>query len=330
MPTPPDQNIPRIRLPVWKWKQPQKGAGQQQPASQAVAPPPTGPQEKTYIIPPYSFSLNFGPFKGHPVSWTGVSAQDLPWAKTTSKVFSWVAAGLDTAALAVSVWDVGASLDLTKATPTAGAVAATYIGGAGTLAVNLADIFGGNTGVVSDGQHMTGIAYGRDSIVAGRNFALGTAAAWAADAFGPGVGTVFGVGGVYVAASQLDYHARGLASGEDGGKVVFRSVTDGAAWSEAWHEVTGHWAAEPELKAAGAAVIGQGLSAVQSAEEAINKGVSAVQSGVDAAGKGISAAGEQLREAAERLGHSAPATPVEPSFKGDGGRSGGSGASGES
>ena len=96
------------------------------------------------------------------------------------------------------------------------------------------------------------------------------------------------------------------------------------------YEVTGHWAAEPELKAAGAAVIGQGLSAVQSAEEAINKGVSAVQSGVDAAGKGISAAGEQLREAAERLGHSAPATPVEPSFKGDGGRSGGSGASGES
>jgi hypothetical protein len=319
--TSPEENLPPIHLPGWPTHTPASNEGTSPTASTTTAP-----NEKVYIVPPFSFSFNFGPFKGHPFSSTGFSAKDLPWADKASKVFSWLAAGLDAASLALSVWDLGASVDPTRATPTAGALAATVVGASGALSTNLADIFGGNTGWVCDSDRLTGYAIGRDSLVADRNLVLGTAAAWAADAAQPGLGTAIAVGGVYVAASQLDYDVRGLVNHEGGGSVVFRSVTDGAAWNEAWHEVTGHWAAQSELTAVGAAAIGQGQAAVQSAADAIHRGVSAVQSGAETAGKAV---GEHLREVAERLGHSAPTAPPEPGFKGGGGRSGGGGASSE-
>jgi hypothetical protein len=160
---------------------------------------------------------------------TGFSFQDVPWADHASKAFAAGAAVADMLGLAASgagtvVSAVGGifppAVPVTEVLGALIAGADIGLGILGTTATNVSDVLAGNTGFVSDGQGIDGIAYGRDSIVSDRNFVLGTVANLVSVVPEPYTSTAAGVVGTYISASQVDHDAEGFM-GKEGGKIVF-------------------------------------------------------------------------------------------------------------
>jgi hypothetical protein len=285
MPTPPDQNIPLIHLPVGNWKQPQKGSGRQQPGffGAGVAYGAEPERGKVYVVPPFSFSFNFklGPLQfAQSLSWTGFSFKDLPWAKDASDWFAHKAAWLDFAGLVTSGVSVGTQGDPSRLVALVVAGVDTGIGVLATTATALSDVFGGNTGyVATDGTNEYGSAVGRDTIVSTRNLALGTVA----NGLGliPGAGIPLSIGGLYVSASQLNYDIQGL-QGHKGGYIV----------------VDGHGADNRALFKQ--AVLDDWFLFDNSPGSVAAR---------DAIREGVLSAGDEIRNAGERLGQPLPAWP---------------------
>jgi hypothetical protein len=302
MPTPPDQNIPRMQLPPWVPYEVRKkrAAGlQQPPASQGTATPAAVPKEKVYVIPPYSFSFDFGGGLRGTLS-TGFSFEDRPWATFASKVFSGIATGLDALGLGLSaastlVGVVGpltahpASILAAKGLGLAIAKADVAVGEVSTTATHIADVLAGNTGFAYQGQHYEGIAYGRDSIVSLRNLVLGAFAnlGGALDPE-PISQTAFNVAGTYISASQLDHDIEGWM-GKEGGSIVFTSFNDAKAGEALKEQMLDDWFLFDKSPALESWVT--------------------TQTGSHMEGIGMGAAGRAVREFGERWGQTAPARP---------------------
>jgi hypothetical protein len=308
MPTPPDQNIPRMHLPPWEPYEARKkrAAGlqqpgpQQPPAPQGAATPAAGPKAKVYIIPPYSFSFDFGGGLRWHRSSTGFSFEDMPWATPASKIFSGIATGLDALGLGLSaastlVGVVGpftghpASILAAKGLGLAIAKADVAVGEVSTAATHVADVLAGNTGFAYQGQHYEGIAYGRDSIVSLRNLVLG-AFANLGGALDPELvsQTAINVAGTYISASQLDHDIEGWM-GKEGGSIVFTSFNDAKAGEALKEQMLDDWFLFDKSPALESWVT--------------------TQTGSHMEGMGMGAAGRAVREFGERWGQTAPAQP---------------------
>lgn len=267
--------------------------GQGSGAAAGQQPVATGAGDKagTYIIPPFSFSFDFGAGSGlEQYSYSGLSPEDFPWAESEADILDKKAMAFDTLGVVASGVSLVAGLTphpVAQAAAKGTSIVDIGLGEVALRATADADVLQGQNGLVVDSNGtVVGLSIGRDTIVSGRNFVLGTAANIISMVTPPGPSTVAGAVGLYISASQLDYDIESnILHSENIDPIVFHGPLDlPAAGQFLYQAVLDDWAGLD---------LSPGLESVAVAIEAAR---------IKAIGEGIVGVGERMGEFANWLG----------------------------